>query len=95
MNIKCNLKDLINGLNVVSKTNNKTTMPILDGILLEAYQGKLKLITNDLDIGSEHILDCDVIKERSTGAEMKTLNENVRKIEDETTETEEQDSPSI
>ena len=29
MNIKCNLKELINGLNIVSKASNKTTMPIL------------------------------------------------------------------
>lgn len=83
MNIKCNLKELINGLNVVSKSNNKTTMPILDGILLEAYQGKLKLITNDLEIGSEHTLDCEVLKEGSTVVDMKMLNEIVRKIEDE------------
>ena len=82
MNIKCNLKDLINGLNVVSKSINRTTMPILDGILLEAYQGKLKLITNDLEIGSEHTLDCEVLDEGSTVVDMKMLNEIVRKIED-------------
>ena len=88
MNIKCNLKELINGLNVVTKSNNRTTMPILDGILLEAYQGKLKLITNDLEIASEHILDCDVIIEGSTVVDMKMLNEIVRKIEDDVIEIE-------
>jgi DNA polymerase-3 subunit beta len=95
MNIKCNLKDLINGLNVVSKSNNKTTMPILDGILLEAYQGKLKLITNDLEIGSEHTLDCEVIKEGSIVVDMKMLNEIVRKIEDEKIEIEVQENVFI
>lgn len=95
MNIKCNLKELINGLNVVSKPNSKTTMPILDGILLEAYQGKLKLITNDLEIGSEHILYCEVIKEGSTVVDMKMLNEIVRKIEDEVIEIEVEDSVFI
>lgn len=88
MNIKCNLKELINGLNVVLKSNNKTTMPILDGVLLEAYQGKLKLITNDLEIGSEHVLDCEIIKEGSTVVDMKMLNEIVRKIDDERIEIE-------
>ena len=63
MNIKCDLKELINALNIVSKTSSsKTTMPILEGVLFEAYQNKLKLITNDLEIGSEHIFDCDVIR---------------------------------
>ena len=88
MNIKCNLKELVNGLNVVTKSNNRTTMPILDGILLEAYQGKLKLITNDLEIASEHILDCDVITEGSTVVDMKMLNEIVKKIEDDVIEIE-------
>ncbi len=83
MNIKCNLKELINGLNIVSKASNKTTMPILDGVLLEAYNGTLKLITYDLEIGSEHTLDCEVIEEGSTVVDTKMLNEIVRKIEDE------------
>ncbi len=92
MNIKCNLKDLINGLNVVAKTSNKTTMPILDGVLIEAYNGKLKLITNDLEIGSEHTFDCNIIEEGSTVVDIKMLNEIVRKIEDEIVELKEQDS---
>ena len=92
MNIKCNLKDLINGLSVVSKSNNRTTMPILDGVLLEAYQGKLKLITNDLEIGSEHTLNCEVIKEGSTVVDMKMLNEIIRKIADEKLEIEVKDN---
>ena len=95
MNIKCNLKELINGLNVVFKTSSKTTMPILDGILLEAYQGKLKLITNDLEIGSEHTLNCEVIREGSTVVDMKMLNEIVKKIEDEVIEIEVNDNVFI
>ena len=74
MNIKCNLKELINGLNIVSKASNKTTMPILDGVLLEAYNGTLKLITYDLEIGSEHTLDCEVIEEGSTVVDTKMWN---------------------
>ncbi len=92
MNIKCNLKELVNGLNVISKSNNKTTMPILDGVLIEAYQNKLKLTTNDLEIGSEHTLDCNVIEEGSTVVDIKMLNEIVRKIEDIDIEIETKDS---
>lgn len=92
MNVKCNLKDLINGLNVVAKTSNKTTMPILDGVLIEAYNGKIKLITNDLEIGSEHTFQCDILEEGSTVVDIKMLNEIVRKIEDETVEIKVQDS---
>lgn len=87
MNIKCDLKELINGLNIVSKTSgSRTTMPILEGVLMEAYQNKLTLITNDLEIGCEHSFQCDVIDEGKAVVDMKTLNEIVRKIEDETIE---------
>ena len=84
MNIKCDLKELINALNIVSKTSSsKTTMPILEGVLFEAYQNKLKLITNDLEIGSEHTFSCEVIREGKTVVDLRMLNEIVRKIEDE------------
>lgn len=87
MNIKCDLKELINGLNIVSKTtSSKTTMPILEGVLIEAYQNTLKLITNDLEIGSEHFFECTVLEEGKTVVDIKMLNEIVRKIEDETVE---------
>ena len=87
MNIKCDLKELINALNIVSKTSSsKTTMPILEGVLFEAYQNKLKLITNDLEIGSEHTFSCEVIREGKTVVDLRMLNEIVRKIEDESVE---------
>lgn len=87
MNIKCNLKELINGLNIVSKTSiSKTTMPILEGVLIEAYNNILKLTTNDLEIGTEHTMDCNIIKEGKSVVDIKTLNEIIRKIEDEEVE---------
>ena len=87
MNIKCELKELINGLNIVSKTSStKTTMPILEGVLIEAYNNTLKLTTNDLEIGCEHILKCNILEEGKTVVDLKMLNEIVRKIEDEQVE---------
>lgn len=87
MNIKCNLKELINGLNIVSKTSiTRTTMPILEGVLIEAENNKLKLTTNDLEIGTEHSMDCKTIENGKTVVELKTLNEIVRRIEDEEVE---------
>lgn len=84
MNIKCNLKELINGLNVVSRTSStKTTMPILEGVLIEANKNTLKLITYDLEIGCEHTLSCDILREGRTVVDIKMLNEILRKIEDE------------
>ncbi|MEG2310622.1 MAG: DNA polymerase III subunit beta [Clostridia bacterium] len=87
MKIRCILKDLINGLNVVSKTSNgRTTMPILEGVLIEAYQNKIKLTTNDLIIGTEHVVECEILEEGKAVVDIKMLNEIVRKIEDESVE---------
>ena len=93
MKVNCNLKELINGLNVVSKASvGKTTMPILEGVLIEAYQGNVKLITNDLEIGCEHTFSCDIKSEGKTVVDIKMLNEIVRKIEDENVEIEVEDN---
>ena len=82
MNIKCKLKELINGLNIVSKTSIfRTTMPILEGVLIEAKNNSIKLTTYDLEIGTEHTMDCEVIEEGKTVVDVKTLNEIVRRIE--------------
>ena len=87
MNIKCDLKELINGLNMVSiATNVKTTMPILEGVLIEAYQDKLKLTTNNLELGCEHTFECQINEEGKTVVDIRMLNEIVRKIEDERVE---------
>ena len=87
MNIKCDLKELINGLNIVSvASSTKTTMPILEGVLIEAYQNKLKLTTNNLEIGCEHTLECKIMEEGKTVVDIRMLNEIIRKIEDEIVE---------
>ncbi len=87
MNIKCNLKELINGLNIVSKTSiSKTTMPILEGVLIEADNNELKLTTNDLEIGTQHTMKCNVTQSGKTVVDIKTLNEIIRRLEDEEVE---------
>lgn len=87
MNIKCNLKELINGLNVVSKTSaSKTTMPIQEGVLIEAYGKEIRLTTYDLELGCEHKFECNVLENGKTVVDIKTLNEIVRRIEDEVVE---------
>lgn len=96
MIIKCNLKDLINGLNIVSKTTpTRTTMPILEGVLIEAYNGRVKLTTNDLELGCEHSFESNIIEEGRIVVETKTLNEIIRKIEDEEIEIRVEDNVFI
>ncbi|MEG1705157.1 MAG: DNA polymerase III subunit beta [Clostridia bacterium] len=82
MKINCQTSELINGLNIVSKTaSSKTTMPILEGVLIEAFNNKIKLTTYDLELGSTHTMECKVIEEGSTVVDIKMLNEIMRRLE--------------
>jgi DNA polymerase III subunit beta len=82
MKINCETSQLINGLNVVFKTAaSKTTMPILDGVLIEAYNNQIKLTTSDLEMGCTHTMNCNVQEEGSTVVDIRMLNEIMRKLE--------------
>lgn len=82
MKIECYKQNLNIALNAVVKTAaSKSTMPILDGVLIEAQNGYIKLTTNDLDMGSEYKMNCDVINEGKTVVDLKTFMEIVRKLE--------------
>lgn len=84
MKFKCSKEDLIIGLNNVSRTvTSKTTMPILEGVLIETLDNNIKLTTNDLEIGSEYIIKADIESSGSTVVDLKTFNEIIRKIESE------------
>lgn len=49
MKLVCKKANLLNGVQIVSKAvPGKTTMPILECILIDASQGKIKLTANDM-----------------------------------------------
>lgn len=89
MKIVCNQKLLSNSINIVQKAvSNKTTLPILKGILIEAKDNTLKLTGNNLDIGIEHVIDEDVtiVREGSIVIPSRLFGEIVRKLPDEDVE---------
>ena len=46
--------DLLNGINIVLKAvSSKTTMPILECILIDAENDAIKLTGNDMELGIE------------------------------------------
>ena len=52
MKIVCNKSDLVKGVNIVSKAvPGKTTMPILECILIDATTDIIKLTANDMELG--------------------------------------------
>jgi DNA polymerase-3 subunit beta len=84
---------LLNSINIVQKAvPSKTTLPILEGILLEAKNGKLKLTGTDLEVGIETTINVDVIVPGKTVISSKMLGEIVRKLPDSDIEIEMKDS---
>ena len=83
MKIKSSKSNLLSALNIVSKAvSTKTTMPILECILIEVYSDKIKLTANDLDLGIETILDGDVIEMGKIAIEAKIFMDIIRKLPD-------------
>jgi DNA polymerase-3 subunit beta len=82
MKVICSKESLLNGINIVQRAvSTKTSLPILEGILLNA-DDKFKLTGNDLEIGIECFVDADV---RSTGSiviKSKMFGDIVRKLPD-------------
>ena len=83
MKIICKKSNLLNGVQIVSKAvSSKTTMPILECILVDASQGIIKLTANDMDLGIETIIEGDIAESGIIAIEAKFLLEIVRKLPD-------------
>ena len=64
MIFKIEQRDLSKHINIAQKgISSRTTLQILDGILLEAKNNKLKLTGTDLEISIETYVDCEIEQE--------------------------------
>ncbi|MGI6777180.1 MAG: DNA polymerase III subunit beta [Acetivibrionales bacterium] len=82
MKVICSKENLINGINIAQKAvSPKSTLPILEGILLEAGE-KFKLTGNDLEIGIECFIEADIINQGSIVLNSKIFGEIVRRLPD-------------
>ncbi len=62
MKIICNKSNLVKGINTVLKAvPSKTTMSILECILVDCSNGIIKLTANDMELGIETIIEGDII----------------------------------
>jgi len=82
MKVICSKENLIEGINIVQKAvSTKTTLPILEGILLEAGE-EFKLTGNDLEIGIECFVEADIRQQGSIVLNSKMFGEIVRRLPD-------------
>ena len=67
MKIVCYKDKILKAINsVVKGVASKTTMPILEGILIQTNDNEIKLTTYDLEIGIEYVMDCEIKEQGST-----------------------------
>ena len=64
MKLICSKANLLKGVNIVSKAvPTRTTMAILECILIDASANEIKLMANDMELGIETIIDGTIEKE--------------------------------
>ena len=81
MNIICDKKNLLEGINIVLKAiPGKSTMAILECMVIEVKEGIIKLISNDLEIGIETVIEGDIKEEGSVAVNAKVFYEIIRKL---------------
>ena len=81
MKLKCLKANLLNGVQTVSKAvPNKTTMSILECILVDATSGIIKLTANDMELGIETTVEGDILEKGIIALDAKIFLEIVRKL---------------
>ena len=83
MKFVCYKDKIIKALNsVVKGVASKTTMPILEGILIQTNDNEIKLTTYDLELGIEYIMECEVKEQGSIVVNATMFTEIIRKLPD-------------
>ena len=83
MKLICNKSDLLKGVNIVSKAVPvRTTMAILECILIDASANKIKLTAIDMELGIETIIDGEILEAGIIALDAKIFLEIVRKLPD-------------
>lgn len=81
MKIMCSKNNLVKGVGIVSKAvPSKTTMPILECILIDATTDVIKLTANDMDLGIETRIEGNIIERGVIALNAKIFSDIVRKL---------------
>lgn len=81
MKFICEKEKILKGINsVINGVANKTTMPILEGILIQTNYNEIKLTSYDLEIGIEYIVEADISEQGTTVVNAVMFSEIIRKL---------------
>lgn len=83
MKIVCPKTELLNGVNIVLKAvPAKTTMPILECLVIDVKSEQIKLIANDMELGIETLVKGNILEEGTIAINAKVFSEIIRKLPD-------------
>lgn len=83
MKLVCSKSNLLNGVQIVSKAvSSKTTMSILECIMVDATKGIISLTGNDMDLGIETIIEGNIVEKGAIALDAKIFLEIVRNLPD-------------
>lgn len=83
MKLVCSKSSLLSGVQTVSKAvPNKTTMSILECILVDATKGVITLTANDMELGIETTIEGNIVEKGIIALDAKIFLEIVRKLPD-------------
>ena len=83
MKIICTKSNLVKGVSIVSKAvPSKTTMPILECILIDASASQIKFTTNDMELGIETIVEGTIEEKGMVALDAKIFYEIIRRLPD-------------
>ena len=83
MKLICSKANLLHGVNIVSKAvPTRTTMAILECILIDASAGEIKLVANDMELGIETRIEGEIVERGVIALDAKIFSEIVRKLPD-------------
>ncbi len=83
MKLTCSKASLLKGVNIVSKAvPTRTSMAILECILIDASSDEIKLTANDMELGIETIIDGTINERGIIALDAKIFSEIVRKLPD-------------
>lgn len=81
MKIVCSKSNLLKGVSIVMKAvPSKTTMPILECILIDASSNQIKLTSNDMELGIETKVTGEIIEKGIIAIDAKIFSEIIRKL---------------
>lgn len=83
MKFTINQRELSKHINIAQRgISSRTTLQILDGILMETCEDKVKLTTTDLEISIETFINCEILEQGSIVVNSRIFGDIVKKLPD-------------